>query len=164
MVRHVPGDSGRFTRRTLACERGAAILGGILLGGAGLGATDDEEALAALRRSEELYARAFMQNPVAMTITNGETGRFTGANEEFLRLVGYWRAEVLGRTSQELALWPDYGDRERVGARLREGERVGPVKGGVRSKAGVVVPCTAFFRMLTTSEGSSVLTVLVPEG
>jgi PAS domain S-box-containing protein len=127
-----------------------------------VGAIDDE-ALAALRRSEELYARVFMQNPVAMSITNAETGRFTGANEEFLKLVGYWRAEVIGRTSQELNLWPDYGDREQVGDRLQAGQVVGPVEGGVRNKMGVVVSCTALFRVLSTSEGQSVLTVLVRE-
>ncbi len=128
-----------------------------------MGATDDE-ALAALRRSEELYARVFMQNPVAMSITNATTGRFTGVNEEFLRLVGYWRAEVIGRTSFELRLWPDYGDRERVGSRLEAGGVVGPVVGGVRNKQGVVVPSTALFRMLTTSDGPCVLTVLVRSG
>jgi PAS domain S-box-containing protein len=125
-----------------------------------LGATDDE-ALAALRRSEELYARVFMQNPVAMSITNADTGRFTAANEEFLKLVGYWRAEVIGRTSLELELWPEYGDRERVGERLEAGDVIGPLPGGVRNKQGAVVPCSALFRLLNTSEGALVLTVLV---
>jgi PAS domain S-box-containing protein len=103
-----------------------------------------------------------MQNPVAMTITNGETGRFTGVNEAFLQLVGHWRAEVIGRTSEELNLWPDYGDRRRVGTRIAEGGVLGPIEGAVRNKKGVNVPCTAFFRLLTTSEGTAVLTVLVP--
>jgi PAS domain S-box-containing protein len=128
-----------------------------------LGTTFDDEALAALRRSEELYARAFLQNPVAMTITNAVTGRFTAVNEEFLRLVGYWRAEVIGRTSAELKLWPEYGDRARVGEMLEAGDTPGPVDGGVRTKAGTIVRCKAWFRQLATSEGPTVLTVLVTD-
>jgi PAS domain S-box-containing protein len=82
-------------------------------------------------------------------------------NEEFLRLVGYWRAEVIGRTSAELNLWPEYGDRARVAGLLADGGTVGPAAGGVRVKSGSVVPCAVSFRLLSTSEVPSVLTVLV---
>jgi PAS domain S-box-containing protein len=63
------------------------------------------EALAALRASEAKFATAFGQSPLALTITRLDDGRLVEVNEGFLRLSGYTRAEVLGRTPVELGLW-----------------------------------------------------------
>lgn len=136
--------------------------GAVAEGANSLGASEEENALAALRQSEELYARAFIQNPIPMSLTHAETGRFTAVNEEFLQLVGYYRAELIGRTSRELELWPSYGEREQVGERLARGSIVGPLHGTVRRKGGGERRCTSFFRLLESGAGTWVLSVLVP--
>lgn len=123
---------------------------------------EDESSTAALRRSEELYARAFLQNPLPMTLTNAETNRFIAANEEFLKLAGFWRAEVIGATSAELELWPERASRGGVGEQLEMDGMAGPMRGGIRGKGGVVVPCVLWFRLLKVESGRTVLTVLVP--
>lgn len=122
----------------------------------------DENNVSALRRSEELYARAFLQSPLPMTLTNAETNRITAANEEFLRLVGFWRSEVIGATSEELDLWPERAARTRIADELSAGEIAGPVRGGVRAKDGTIVPCVVWFRLLKLESGHAVLTALVP--
>jgi PAS domain S-box-containing protein len=127
-----------------------------------LGAEADMGPIERLRRSEELYARAFNQNPVAMTITHGETQRFTAVNDAFLTLFGYWRSDVIGKNSLELGLWPDRSDRERVGERLAQ-EGLTPFgRATIRTKTGTHVPCLVAHRLLRMSEGVSVLSVLVP--
>jgi PAS domain S-box-containing protein len=65
----------------------------------------------ALRRSEEKFATAFRSSPCAMTITSLEEGQFIDVNRSFERQTGYSKAEVLGRTSLELGLWPNKADR-----------------------------------------------------
>jgi PAS domain S-box-containing protein len=122
----------------------------------------DAGAIDRLRRSEELYARAFNQNPVAMTITHGETQRFTAANDAFLTLFGYWRSDVIGKNSLELGLWPDRGERDRVGERLNLDGQTPFGRATVRTKAGKHVVCLVAHRLLRMSEGVSVLSVLVP--
>lgn len=111
---------------------------------------------------DELFARAFLLNPIPMTITNGETQRLTAANERFFQLTGYWRSDVIGQTSEALQLWPDRNERAPVGNALQTGGVAGPFTAGIRTRAGEVVPCEVSFRLLEVAGRSMVLSVLVP--
>ncbi|MEX0784077.1 MAG: PAS domain S-box protein [Dehalococcoidia bacterium] len=123
---------------------------------------DDDEALRSLRASEELYSRVFFANPVAMAITDGITQRFSAANEAFLQLCGYWRADVIGRTSEELDLWPQREVRDDVAAELRDGGASGPHDGFMRTKPGELVACRVHFRLVVTSAAPFVLSTFIP--
>ncbi len=124
----------------------------------------DEEAIERLKQSEELFARAFLMNPLPMTITNGETQRFTAVNEGFLQLVGYWRVDLIGRTSSELGLWVLPADREEVGEKLRSEGSTGLLISAIRRKDGREVAVQVAFQLLTPTVGAaSVLSVVVPQ-
>jgi two-component system cell cycle sensor histidine kinase/response regulator CckA len=58
-----------------------------------------------LRKSEDRFSKAFRQSPVAITISTEAEGRYLDANESFLRMTGYSRADVIGHTSFDLAFW-----------------------------------------------------------
>jgi PAS domain S-box-containing protein len=60
-----------------------------------------------LRHSEEEYAKLFLRNAAAMAAQNAESRRFILFNDPFLRLAGYYRAELLGQTPQAAGLWPE---------------------------------------------------------
>lgn len=66
--------------------------------------TDRVAAEAALRASEARFAAAFQRGPAAMSITTIADGRFVDANDAFVRLFGYERDELRGKTSLELGL------------------------------------------------------------
>ncbi|MCF6783158.1 sensor domain-containing protein [Stutzerimonas stutzeri] len=68
--------------------------------------TTRQMAEAALRASEEKFAKAFHSSPDAITITERSSGRFIEVNEGFHRLTGYRPHEVIGRTAAELNIWP----------------------------------------------------------
>lgn len=103
-----------------------------------------------------------MSNPVAMSITDSGTGRFTHINTAFAALVGYNRADIIGRTSEELGFWPDRGERARVGGRIERSDDMELVEGAVRVKGGSSVRVLASFRLLPLSPSPAVLSVLVP--
>lgn len=90
------------------------------------------------------------------------TQRFTHINSAFARLVGYTRADLLGRTSEELGLWPDRSRRDEVGLRLSDGEEPPLVRARVRVKSGGDVPVLVSYRLLELESGPAVLSVLVP--
>ena len=73
----------------------------------------------AAERSEQKFSRVFQHAPVGMAVTNLADGRFIDINDEFLRMLGYSRDQVIGRTTTELGIWPDPAARsalvERVG-------------------------------------------------
>ena len=82
----------------------------------------------ALRHSEEKFSKAFQSSPDSLVMSRLDDGRIVEVNEVFVRLTGYSREEAMGRTTLDLGLWGDPGDRERYLTALRGG-------GGVRDQA-----------------------------
>ncbi len=78
----------------------------------------------ALRESEEKFALAFRTSPYAITITRMKDFRFIDFNEAFCSISGFTREEVVGNTSHDLSLWADEEDRDRVVAKLLQGQKV----------------------------------------
>ena len=81
--------------------------------------TDRKHAEEKLRVSEEKFSKAFHLGPDVITITSMEDGRFIEVNDNFLRLTGFARQEVIGRTSVELGLWANPKDRQQIVALLK---------------------------------------------
>jgi diguanylate cyclase (GGDEF)-like protein/PAS domain S-box-containing protein len=77
-----------------------------------------EERLAAatkaLRVSEERYRIAFETSLDAFAINRLSDGMFLEVNSSFLAISGYRREEIVGRTTAEMEIWTDSGDRERL--------------------------------------------------
>ena len=59
---------------------------------------------AALRASERRFSKAFHANPTPMAIARLRDGRYLDVNEASLRMLGYTRDEVVGKTGTELGL------------------------------------------------------------
>jgi PAS domain S-box-containing protein len=68
----------------------------------------------ALRLSEEKFSKAFRHSPAAMCMASVDDGQFFEVNEEFERLLGYPRGEIIGKSSLELGIWDDPRDRKHV--------------------------------------------------
>jgi PAS domain S-box-containing protein len=66
-----------------------------------------------LKESEERFFKVFQQSPVAQTIASLPEGRWVEVNDSFLRMLGFTRAEVIGRTSDELNII-DRDERARI--------------------------------------------------
>src|SRR5438552_8768366 len=72
----------------------------------------------ALGAATDRFAAAFQAVPSAMLITSLPDSRIVEANAEFLRLTGFSRSEVVGKTTSELGILPP-ADRERVLEQLK---------------------------------------------
>jgi PAS domain S-box-containing protein len=79
---------------------------------------------ASLRESQELFARSFHANPALMWIAELPEGQLLEVNASFERAFGRPKAELLGRTTLELDLWPDPTRREQFIQQLRDGPHV----------------------------------------
>jgi PAS domain S-box-containing protein len=85
--------------------------------------TDRQQAEEKLRESEEQFSKAFHASPIISTITSLQDGRFIDVNETFVRLSGYRRDEVIGRSALELDIYDDPSERtETMRAMSEEGE------------------------------------------
>jgi PAS domain S-box-containing protein len=75
----------------------------------------------ALRESEERFNTAFQFTPMALGITTLGEGRLVVVNKAFESIYGYTAEEVQGRIVQEVGIWSNPADRERVLALVQQG-------------------------------------------
>jgi len=84
--------------------------------------TERKRAEEELRASEARFSTVFRSGPVAMSINAVADGRIIDANEQYCKLFGYAREEMIGRSVLDLNLWANPEDRSPVMQRLlREG-------------------------------------------
>ncbi|WPC06657.1 PAS domain S-box protein [Pseudomonas benzenivorans] len=86
--------------------------------------TEHQQAEAALKASQEKFAKAFHSSPDAITITERDTARYIEVNEGFTRLTGYSSAEVIGRSALELNIWAEPRQRQELLEALQREGRV----------------------------------------
>ena len=82
--------------------------------------TERKQAQVALQEFERRFATVFRSSPVSMSITAVTTTRYVDVNDMFVRNSGFSREEIIGRTSEELQLFNDPSDRERLVAEVRQ--------------------------------------------
>ena len=106
----------------------------------------------ALRASENRFATAFYSSPIAMAITTLAEGRYVDVNEAFERQMGYARAEVCGRTSLELNVWPSPDDRRAMISTLLGQKTLRSQNAQFRTKSGSLIT-TLYSAGLITLDG-----------
>ena len=69
--------------------------------------TDRKRQQEALKKSEEKFAKAFRESPMALTLTSAKDHHYIDVNETFERITGWRRDEVIGRTPFDISIWVD---------------------------------------------------------
>ena len=69
---------------------------------------------------EGFFTWIFNASPAQMAITDTNTSQYVAVNESFLRVLGFEREEVVGKTPLELGLFQDMAQRTELLARLKE--------------------------------------------
>jgi PAS domain S-box-containing protein len=68
----------------------------------------------ALRESEERFSIAFKSSPAPLVISDIITGLFVDVNNRWVEMLGYSRDELIGKTSKEVGIWMNPGERDRI--------------------------------------------------
>ncbi len=100
--------------------------------------TDEVAAREALRRSEEMFSKAFHCSPGLSNITDQRTGRILDVNEAWLSVLGFARDEAVGRSGLELGLWADIEDRNAIIRELENHGRARDHQATWRSRDGAI--------------------------
>lgn len=120
--------------------------------------TEHKRAEDALRESEERFSRAFQNAPVPMTMNEVETGRFIEVNTEAIRISGFRRENLIGRTSVE-AGWFSQEDRNNMLAILRKDGRVRNMELTLHTKGGQSIDLLYFNELITISGKPHILAI-----
>ncbi|QXE92003.1 EAL domain-containing protein [Geomonas subterranea] len=92
--------------------------------------------VAALRASERRFSTIFHATPDLLSIASLADGRLVEVNEAFLRVLGFDREEVIGRSGEELGLWLDEGQPGALLFELSEKGTVRDLEVRFRAKSG----------------------------
>ncbi len=91
-----------------------------------------------LRESEQKFATIFQSNPVSLALVSATDGVFVDVNDTFSINTGYARGEIIGKTSEELEIFPDTAAYAQMVSRLRDKRQVTSMELACRIKTGEI--------------------------
>jgi len=97
--------------------------------------TQRRQAEETLRKSEEIFSKTFRNCPNPISITTLADGKYIEVNDAWIRLTGYSRQEIAGKTSVELGIWKNPADRIAFVAELTEKRRVLDLEVALKTKS-----------------------------
>lgn len=98
--------------------------------------TEAQGTLDALQKSEAKFSILFNHAPYAAQLANLPDGLIVEVNEAFENLIGYSRAEAVGKSSVELKIYPDPEVRTRMAAEFQARGFARNVETTLRAKSG----------------------------
>jgi two-component system cell cycle sensor histidine kinase/response regulator CckA len=110
--------------------------------------TPRKQAEQALRESEDKFNRAFMFSPDLISIYRMKDGKYIDVNDNFLKISGYRRDEVIEKTAERLRIWGDPDDRELLIKKLEDTGGVNNYETNFRIKDGSLIPCLLSARLI----------------
>ncbi|EKD37441.1 MAG: PAS/PAC sensor signal transduction histidine kinase [uncultured bacterium] len=114
----------------------------------------------ALQKSEEKFSKAFLASPDGITIARLRDGMIFDINESFVRITGYTRDEVIGKSVAELKYWVIARDRKKfLGMLRRKGECIGFAT-VFCTNHGKCIPALISARIITIEGDPCVLSVI----
>jgi PAS domain S-box-containing protein len=120
-----------------------------------------EETLSSVAGAQRLFYDAFHLGSFSLAIFRLEDGAFIDANEEFLKLSGYEREEIIGNSSLSLGLWERPADRRRVMQDVQAHGDVHDVETIIRRKDGAKREVLTSARQIEVEDEACVLTSAV---
>ena len=82
--------------------------------------TENKNTQEALKVSEEKFRLSFKTSPDSIVLTRLSDGLIVDANDGFKNLSGYTDEEIIGKTTHEISLWRNVGDRDKMTKLLQE--------------------------------------------
>lgn len=117
------------------------------------------QAQKALRASEERFAKAFRSSPYPVIMTVLDSGKCLEVNDAALKLFGYERGEVVGRTAVALGLCADLEERETFFEKLRRENVVRNYEMSLKAKDGTIRQVLVSSEIIEVHGSTCVLTV-----
>jgi len=92
----------------------------------------------ALKKSEEMFHKAFQRSPLAVSLTRAEDNSYIDVNEAFERATGWPRDQIIGRTPFELGIWANPEQRRNLQRSVIAGTGVQNLEFSLRNRAGEI--------------------------
>ena len=133
----------------------------LLMTGMLLDITERRQAAAALREADHRFEQLFRTNPAMIALSNLPARTFFDVNKAFETVTGYSRDEVIGRTVEDLALFPLAEQQARIATQLAADGRINEVELQVRRHDGTCIDALFSGDVITIGDAQYLLTVAI---
>ncbi|MBN2285113.1 MAG: PAS domain S-box protein [Tissierellales bacterium] len=80
------------------------------------------------------FNRLFENNPACMAVTSSNGSVFTEVNQSFINLTGFSKNEIIGKTVEELRLFPEYEKQKNIAEELKRNGHINNVELKIKTK------------------------------
>ena len=115
--------------------------------------------ITALKAAEDRFRKAFDSSPSLVSITDTETGAYIDVNQTWLRVMGFSRDEVIGKTTGELEILVDDSHRVNVIRYLRKHGRMRDMQSKLVTKTGALRDVVVFADLIEIEGTERLFTV-----
>jgi PAS domain S-box-containing protein len=115
----------------------------------------------ALRRSEENFRKAFESSPAPAAISRRRDRQVLNVNSAYVRTFGYTAEEAIGKTPDELGVWPDERERQEFWQRVQSEMSVEGHETRLRTKSGAVIDVLIYSQAIELSGEPCFLTSVI---
>jgi len=122
--------------------------------------TERSRSLETLRISEEKFSKVFFTSPDTISISRLSDGLFVDVNPSFTKLLGFEKDEAIGKTSYELNVWVNPGDRAELISGLNPENPTSKLEMVLRAKDGHHINVLMSASNITMNEEQYLLIVL----
>jgi diguanylate cyclase (GGDEF)-like protein/PAS domain S-box-containing protein len=117
--------------------------------------------LSSQQAAYDRFFRLFHNNPAPMAITSTLEGQYLDVNAAFLEKLGYAKSEIIGKTSKELNLFQDPGQRQRLAEEIKKNGGIQNIEIQVRKKNGELVDALFSGEIINNQVEKTFLTVMM---
>jgi diguanylate cyclase (GGDEF)-like protein/PAS domain S-box-containing protein len=121
--------------------------------------TEQKQIEQELLQSQELFTKAFSASPAGITMTRKADGKVIEVNNAYLKMVGYSRSEILGKTTLELgAIIPEDG--ANILKMLNDQGSIRDFEIWVRTKSGLLKAVLSSFEQVEIGGDACILSIV----
>jgi PAS domain S-box-containing protein len=115
----------------------------------------------ALRRSEKNFRKAFESSPSPAAISRRRDRQVLNVNSAYVRTFGYTAEEAIGKTPDELGVWPDERERQEFWQRIQSETSVNGYETRLRTKSGTLIDVLIYSQAIELSGEPCFLTSVI---
>ncbi len=117
--------------------------------------------LSAEQEAQQRFEQLFRNNPALMALSTLPDRRFTDVNDAFVKVMGYSKTEIIGKTSADLGLFAHPEEQEALADRLRKNTSVASLELQFRRKDGSIVDGLFSGELISGQGQPYLLTVMI---
>jgi PAS domain S-box-containing protein len=115
----------------------------------------------ALRKSEENFRKAFESSPAPAAISRRRDRHVLNVNSAYVRTFGYTAEEAIGKTPDELGVWPDERERQEFWQRVQSETSFKGYETRLRTKSGALIDVLIYSQAIELSGEQCFLTSVI---